>query len=74
MPIINYVFSISKQKTIKLILSIALLFIITPSLVFAVARYTPGETLNPACGPTDADCAVSNGLTVLQIHQVYSLQ
>ncbi len=59
MPIINYVFSILKQKTIKLILSIALLFIITPSLAFAVARYTPGETLNPACGPTDADCAVS---------------
>ncbi len=30
-----------------------------PSLALATARFSPGETLNPSCSPTDPDCTVS---------------
>ncbi len=48
------------QKTKKTILFVVFSFFTVPSFVFATAMYTPGETLNPACGPTNPDCTVSS--------------
>ncbi|MDB5187569.1 MAG: hypothetical protein JWO50_89, partial [Candidatus Kaiserbacteria bacterium] len=33
--------------------------LLSPSLTFAVS-YTPGQTLDPACLPTDSTCQVIN--------------
>ncbi|MDB5188270.1 MAG: hypothetical protein JWO50_790, partial [Candidatus Kaiserbacteria bacterium] len=37
----------------------ALILLLSPSLTFAVS-YTPGQTLDPACLPTDSTCQVIN--------------
>ncbi|MEO8638120.1 MAG: tail fiber domain-containing protein [Candidatus Taylorbacteria bacterium] len=52
----------SQEFKIKLggLVVVALFVIISlPSFVFASPLYTPGQTLNPSCLPTNPDCTVS---------------
>lgn len=48
------------QKIVSFGVIFALLFLVTPTLVFARAvQYAPGETLNPDCSPGESNCNVA---------------
>ncbi len=58
------------RKILAVGVSSAVLFaavVSTVHLVSAAARFSPGETLNPGCSPTDPDCTV----TFLRAEQLY---